>query len=113
MRSHDGMFWKEAADDEMYSIMLNNMCVMVDFPHRCKTIGCKGIFRKKFKLDSIVEKYKARLVAKGFTEKKDFDYFDTYALVARILTIRLLLAVASIKNLIIYQMDVKTVFLNG
>lgn len=52
-------------------------------------------------------------MAKGFKEKKHFNYFNTYALVTRISTIRLFLAVASIKNLIIHQMDVKTAFLNG
>ncbi|GJY28800.1 zinc finger, CCHC-type containing protein [Tanacetum coccineum] len=49
----------------------------------------------------------------GFKQKEGIDYFDTYALVARITTIRLLLALAAIHNLVIHQMDVKTAFLNG
>ena len=52
-------------------------------------------------------------MAKGFTQKEGIDYFDTYALVARITSIRVLLALATIYDLIIHQMDVKTTFLNG
>ncbi|GKE57267.1 zinc finger, CCHC-type containing protein [Tanacetum coccineum] len=60
-----------------------------------------------------IEKFKARLVIQGFKQNSGIDYFDTYAPVARISTIRLVIAMASIHNLIIYQMDVKTIFLNG
>ena len=57
--------------------------------------------------------YKARLVAKGYTQKKDLNYFDTYSPVTRITSIRVLIALASIHNLLIHQMDIKTAFLNG
>ncbi|GJX62807.1 zinc finger, CCHC-type containing protein [Tanacetum coccineum] len=60
-----------------------------------------------------IDKFKARLVIQGFRQKEGIDYFDTYASVARITTIRLLLALAAIHNLVIHQMDVKTTFLNG
>nr|GEY29307.1 zinc finger, CCHC-type [Tanacetum cinerariifolium] len=56
---------------------------------------------------------KLDLVIQGFRQKEGIDYFDTYAPVARITTIRLLLALAVIQNLVIHQMDVKTTFLNG
>jgi hypothetical protein len=65
------------------------------------------------KVDGTIEKFKARLVAKGLKQKEGLDYFDTYALVARIATIRTLIALASIYNFEIHQMDVKTAFLNG
>ncbi|GKB97451.1 zinc finger, CCHC-type containing protein [Tanacetum coccineum] len=65
------------------------------------------------KVDGIIDKFKARLVIQGFRQKEGIDYFDTYAPVARITTIRLLLALAAIHNLVIHQMDVKTAFLNG
>ncbi|GJW37639.1 zinc finger, CCHC-type containing protein [Tanacetum coccineum] len=68
---------------------------------------------KKLKVDGTIEKLKARLVIQGFKQKLGIDYFDTYAPVAHINTIRLLIAMASIHNLIIHQMDVKTAFLNG
>nr|GEW79259.1 hypothetical protein [Tanacetum cinerariifolium] len=64
------------------------------------------------KVDGIIDKFKARLVIQGFRQKEGIDYFDTYAPVARITTIRLLLAFAAVHNLVIHQMDVKTTFLN-
>nr|GFB34246.1 zinc finger, CCHC-type [Tanacetum cinerariifolium] len=65
------------------------------------------------KKDESIDKCKARLVIQGFRQKERIDFFDTYALVARISTIRLLLALAAIHDLVIQQMDVKTAFLNG
>ncbi|GKB46828.1 zinc finger, CCHC-type containing protein [Tanacetum coccineum] len=113
MKSQDVAFWKEAINDEMDSIMGNNTWVLADLPPGCKPLGCKWIFKRKLKVDGTIEKFKARLVIQGFKQKSRIDYFDTYALVARISTIRLLIAMASIHNLIIHQMDVKTAFLNG
>ncbi|GKD68224.1 zinc finger, CCHC-type containing protein, partial [Tanacetum coccineum] len=113
MKSQDVAFWKEVIDDEMDSIMGNNTWVLADPPPGCRPLGCKWIFKRKLKVDGTIEKFKARLVIQGFKQKSGIDYFDTYAPVARISTIRLLIAVASIHNLIIYQMDVKTAFLNG
>nr|GEU94285.1 zinc finger, CCHC-type [Tanacetum cinerariifolium] len=100
--------WKEVINDEMDSIMGNNTWVLIDLP-----LGCKWIFKRKLKVDGTVKKFKARLVIQGFKQKSGLDYFDTYAPVARISTIRLLIVMASIHNLIIHQMDVKTAFLNG
>ncbi|GJV55264.1 zinc finger, CCHC-type containing protein [Tanacetum coccineum] len=102
----------EAINDDMDSIMGNNTWVLADLPLGCKPLGCKWIFKRKLKVDGTIEKFKARLVIQGFKQKSGINYFDTYALVARISTIRLLIAMASIHNLIIHQMDVKTTFLN-
>ncbi|GJU50151.1 zinc finger, CCHC-type containing protein [Tanacetum coccineum] len=87
MQSRDSAFWKEAIDDEIGSIMENNTWVLSDLPPGCKPLG--------------------------FRQKEGIDYFDTYAPVALITTIRLLLALVAIHNLVIHQMDVKTTFLNG
>nr|GEX89867.1 zinc finger, CCHC-type [Tanacetum cinerariifolium] len=113
IKSQDVAFWKEAINDEMDSIMGNNTWVLTDLPSGCRPLGCKWIFKRKMKIDRTVEKFKARLVIQGFNQKSGIDYFDTYALVTRISTIRLLIAMTSIHNLIIHQMDVKTTFLNG
>ncbi|GJV04378.1 zinc finger, CCHC-type containing protein [Tanacetum coccineum] len=113
MKSQDVSFWKESINNEMDSIMGNNTWVLADLPPGCRPLGCKWIFKRKLKVDGTVEKFKARLVIQGFKQKSGIDYFDTYAPVARISTIRLLIAMASIHNLIIHQMDVKTAFLNG
>nr|GEV31702.1 hypothetical protein [Tanacetum cinerariifolium] len=113
MQSRDAAFWKEAIDDEIGSILENNTWVLSDLPPGYKLLGCKWIFKRKMKVDGTIEKFKARLVIQGFRQKEGIDYFDTYAPVARITTIRLLLALEAIHNLVIHQMDVKTTFLNG
>ncbi len=113
VKSQDSAFWKEAINDEMDSIMGNQTWILVDLPPGSKPIGCKWIFKKKMKVDGTIDKFKARLVAKGFTQRQGIDYFDTYAPVARIATIRLLISLTSIYNLVVHQMDVKTAFLNG
>nr|GEZ58283.1 hypothetical protein [Tanacetum cinerariifolium] len=64
------------------------------------------------KVDESIDKYKARLVIHCFRQKEGINLFDTYALVARISTIRLLLALAAINDLVIHQMNVITAFLN-
>ncbi|GJQ95246.1 zinc finger, CCHC-type containing protein [Tanacetum coccineum] len=104
---------KEAINDEIDSIMENNTWILSDLPPGCKPLGCKWIFKKKMKFNGTIDKFKAKLVIQGFRQKKGIDYFDTYAPVARISTIRLLIALAATYNLVIYQMDVKTTFLNG
>jgi len=71
------------------------------------------VFRKKYHSNGTLNTYKARLVAKGFRQKEGVDYFDAYAPVAKTTTIRILFALASLNNLIVHQMDVKTAFLNG
>ena len=82
-------------------------------PPGSKPIGCKWLFRRKYNTDGSLQTFKAKLVAKGFRQKEGIDYFDTYAPVARIASIRVLLALASIFNFYVHQMDVKTAFLNG
>ncbi|XP_074352399.1 uncharacterized protein LOC141691567 [Apium graveolens] len=113
MTSRDVAFWKEDIQDEMNSFINNNTWELSDLPPGCKALGNRWIFKRKMKVDGTIDKFKARLVIQGFRQKEGIDYFDTYAPVARISTIRLLIALASIHNLVIYQMDVKTVFLNG
>ncbi|KAK4396977.1 Retrovirus-related Pol polyprotein from transposon TNT 1-94 [Sesamum angolense] len=113
MASLEAKQWKEAVNSEMDSIVSNRTWVLVDLPSGCTTIGCKWIFKKKLKPDGSVDKFKARLVAKGFKQKEGIDYFDTYSLVARLTTIQVLIALASVYNLSIHQMDVKTTFLYG
>jgi len=89
------------------------MWTLVDMLKGAKPIGCKWIFKKNYYPDGSIEKYKARLVANFFTQKTNINYFDTFAHVTRISSIRVLLALTSIHKLVIHQMDVKTTFLNG
>ena len=64
-------------------------------------------------MDGSIDKYKARFVIKGYKQTKGLDYFDTYSPVTRINFIRMVLAIAALRNLEVHQMDVKTGFLNG
>ena len=71
-----------------------------------------GFFCKTLRTDGSIEKYKARFIVVGRNQIEDFDFFDTYFLVSKITTIRVLIAIACVFNLNIHQMDVKTIFLN-
>ena len=111
--SPEALSWKEAINSEVESILQNHTWELVDLPPGSKPIGCKWIFKRKLKADGSVDKYKARLVAKGYRQKEGLDYFDTYSPVSRITSIRMLIVIASLNNMEIHQMDVKTAFLNG
>jgi hypothetical protein len=76
-------------------------------------IGTKWVFHNKQDQDGIVVRNKARLVAQGYAQVEDLDFGETYALVARLEAIRILLAYACAHNIKLYQMDVKIAFLNG
>ncbi|PWA98998.1 hypothetical protein CTI12_AA013410 [Artemisia annua] len=111
--SSEGPQWKEAIKSEIDSILQNHTWELVDLPPGCKPLGYKWIFKKKMKADGTIDKYKARLVIKGFRQREGLDYFDTYLPVTRITSIRMILAIAALRNLEVHQMDVKTAFLNG
>ena len=113
LSSIDADLWQETKNDEMDSLESNGTWHLVDLPPGCKPIGCKWILKKKLKLDGTIDKYKARLVAKGFRQHENIDFFDTYLPVTRITSIRVLIALADVHDLVVHQMDVKTVFLNG
>ncbi|GJZ38330.1 retrotransposon protein, putative, ty1-copia subclass [Tanacetum coccineum] len=85
---------------------------LMDLPPGCKPLGYKWIFKKKMKADGTIDKYKARLVIKGYRQREGLDYFDTYSPVTRITSIRIVLAIAALRNLEVHQMDVKMAFLN-
>nr|GEU79545.1 retrotransposon protein, putative, Ty1-copia subclass [Tanacetum cinerariifolium] len=86
---------------------------LVDLPPDGKTVGSKWLFKKKTDMDGVVHTYKARLVAKGFTQTYVVDYEETFSPIADIRAIRILVAIAAFYDYEIWQMDVKTAFLNG
>lgn len=105
--------WKSAMIEELESLERNETWELVALPKGKRPIDVKWVFKIKLKSDGSIAKHKARLVAKGFLQKHGIDYTEVYAPVARLETIRLVIAVASSRNWKIYQMDVKSAFLNG
>lgn len=105
--------WKQAMVDEINMIVKNQTWELVEKPANRKTIGVKWVYRVKHNADGSLNKLKARLVVKGFSQRYGLDYMETFAPVARLDTIRLLIAVAAQNQWTIHQMDVKSAFLNG
>ncbi|KAL4284533.1 hypothetical protein GQ457_16G014010 [Hibiscus cannabinus] len=100
-------------DEEIASIDRNDTWELTSLPEGHKSIGVKWVYKTKTNKEGQLEKYKARLVAKGYKQRQGIDYDKVFAPVARIETIRLLTAVAAQNKWKIYQMDVKSAFLNG
>jgi hypothetical protein len=100
-------------DEEIDSIERSNTWDLVDLPEGENSIGVKWVYNTKLNADGEVEKYKARLVAQGFSQQPGIDYNETFAPVARIDTVRMVLAIAAQNRWIMHKMDVKSAFLNG
>ncbi|KAI5314280.1 hypothetical protein L3X38_043456 [Prunus dulcis] len=105
--------WRHAMKAELGMIEKNNTCELVDRPFDKPVIGVKWVYKVKLNLDGTVQKNKARLVAKGYSQKPGIDYNETFAPAARLDTIRTLIALAAQKEWSLYQLDVKSAFLNG
>ncbi|KAI5342476.1 hypothetical protein L3X38_010351 [Prunus dulcis] len=105
--------WLKAMEDELHMIEKNGTWELVDRPTEKPVIGVKWVYKTKLNLDGSVQKNKAMLVAKGYAQKPGLDYNETYAHVARLDTIRTLIALVAQKEWKLYQLDVKSAFLNG
>ncbi|KAI5317378.1 hypothetical protein L3X38_037085 [Prunus dulcis] len=105
--------WTQAMNDEMEALQKNSTWNMTILPKGKRTVGCRWIYTVKFKADGTIERYKAKLVAKGYTQTYGIDYGETFAPVAKINTIRILLSLAANLNWPLHQFDVKNAFLHG
>ncbi|KAJ9535164.1 hypothetical protein OSB04_un001757 [Centaurea solstitialis] len=105
--------WVTAMQEELNQFERLGVWRLVPRPKNKTIIDLKWIFKNKKDEDGIVTRNKARLVAKGFKQQARIDYDETFAPIARIESIRIFLAYAAHKNFTVYQMDVKTAFLNG
>jgi len=105
--------WKKAMADELEALSANHTWILVPLPSGKKAIGCRWIYKLKHKSDGTIDRYKARLVAKGYTQLEGLDFLDTFAPVAKLTTLRLLLALAASHNWNLKQLDVNNAFLHG
>ncbi|KAH9698155.1 hypothetical protein KPL71_023904 [Citrus sinensis] len=105
--------WIMAMQEELNQFERNNVWELVPKPEHQSVIGIKWIFRNKMDESGVVVRNKARLVAQGYNQEEGIDFDETFAPVARLESIRMLLAFACHKDFILFQMDVKSAFLNG
>ncbi|GKA53714.1 putative ribonuclease H-like domain-containing protein [Tanacetum coccineum] len=105
--------WIEAMQKELLQFKLQEVWTLMDLPNGKRDLGTKWVFKNKKDERGIVIKNKARLVAQGYTQEEGIGYDEVFAPVARIEAIRIFLAYASFKDFVVYQMDVKSVFIYG
>ena len=110
---NDSEKWLGAMRSEMDSMYENQVWDLVDLPEGSRTVDCKWLYKVKNDMDGNPSIYKARLVARGFTQIYGVDFVETFSPVASVRSIRIVLAIAAYHDYEIWQMDVKTAFLNG
>ena len=105
--------WIQVMNEEIQSIEKNNTWELTSLPVGKKPIGVKWVYKTKYKPDGNIDRFKARLVAKSYKHKPSIDYSEVFAPVARLDTVRTIIALVAQKRWKIHQMDVKLTFLNG
>ena len=105
--------WCKAMEEEIKQIEKNKTWSLVPRLDNKNVIGTKWVFRNKLDENGEITRNKARLVCKGYAQEEGIDYGETFALVARMEGVRTLLAYATYKGFKVYQLDVKSAFLNG
>jgi hypothetical protein len=100
-------------DEEVAALDANATWELVVLPEDKKAIRCKWVYKIKHNADRSVSRYKVRLVAKGYAQTYGIDYKETYSPVAKMTTVRVIIAMATTKGWSLHQMDVNNVFLHG
>jgi len=109
----DGDDWQDAIYDEIKSLIRNDTWTLVNRPDHGKTIGCRIVLRNKRKANGDLERRKARVVAKGFALRPGIDFYDTFTPVARLSSLRILMAIAVEQGMEVDQIDITAAYLNG
>jgi hypothetical protein len=105
--------WLASVKKEFKALLENGTWILVELPEGKKALKCKWVFRIKRNADGTIEKYKSRLVVKGFSQKPGIDFKEIFSPVIRLESLKLMLAIATILDMEVHQMDVATAFLNG
>jgi len=105
--------WCNAMNIELQALERNETWELTSLPPGKKPIGCKWLFKTKYRSDGTIDRHKARLVIQGFSQQKGIDYEETFAPVAKMATVRTILAVTAMKQWFTCHMDVTNAFLHG
>lgn len=105
--------WLQAMDEEIKEIEKNQTWNLVDLPIDKTPNGVKWVYKTKVNKKGMIEKFKERLVAKGFVQQPYIDYGETCTPIARLDTIRAILALVAHNKWLVYQMDVESTLQNG
>ena len=112
-RRPDWPLWENAITEELDTLRKAGTWELTKAPLGANIVGSKWVFRAKKDAAGMVIRYKARLVAQGFSQVPGVDYFDTFAPVAKLASIRAVLAIAAGDDLEMHQIDIKGAYLNG
>ncbi|RDX86811.1 hypothetical protein CR513_31805, partial [Mucuna pruriens] len=105
--------WLDTMKEELKSMEHNGVWDLVELPKGCKRVNCKWVFKTKHDSHGNLKHYKAILVAKGFTQKDDINYEETFSLVLRKDSFRIIMILVAHYDLELHQMNLKIAFLNG
>lgn len=112
-RRPDWPQWEQGIREELATLQNAGTWELADLPEGANLVGSKWVFRAKKDAAGNIVRYKARLVAQGFSQVPGVDYFDTYAPVAKLASIRTVLALSARQDLELHQVDIKGAYLNG
>ena len=98
---------------EIAALEANQTWTITPLPLHKRAIGCKWVYKVKYNADGSLDRYKARLIAKGFTQQAGLDFTDTFSPVAKLNTVKTLLAISAMRGWHLVQLDVNNAFLNG
>lgn len=105
--------WVKEMEEEIRALEANETWEITSLPPGRKPIGCRWVYKVKLKHDGSVERHKSRLVAKGYSQKEGVDFVDSFSPVAKVVIVRIILALAAANGWGLHQLDVNNAFLHG